>query len=772
VTITTATAPSPPTRTRRGRRPSTRAEIVGVALVCATSGIVAALTADASPTGTTAFDVMWRAAIVVVTAIAGARSRRWSLAVGGGLVAVGAAGWWSLAGLGAIGVTYAMAWEDRRHRIAGSMSGALIGLAALHLGWPRQTFATAVLAAVACGVVWVSGYRTSSRRIRRRVRIGLIGLAVVVALGIIGASVFGLTQRSNVQSSIEEALAAADRIEDDSTQASVAGFDAARTRLDEVVAAVEAPWMLPARVVPGLGANLQAVRHAASAGSDLAAAAGTLAGQVDYERLRLAGGGIDLGVLSGFSDPLRSAETALVRSKDALGSARSPLVVSPVATRLDELAGRVEKAHTQAVTARMGVDAAPGLLGADGPRRYLLLLGNPAEARDLGGHIGNWAEIVADGGRIEVVRVGQPYDLFGPMSANRPLLPDPSAYPRSLTEMEPTRFPQNWGATPDLPTVARLAAELYPQVPGGAPIDGVLYADPVALAAAMEITGPVTAPGTDLQLTSANAAEFLERGQYSAYSRESIGDQAVTDLVEEVLNRLLEGDLPSPREASDAFGPAVAGGHLKFFSLHRPEEPFLRRLGIDGAVRHQPGSDLLAVISRNANPSKIDFYLERKIEYRVSFDPETGDVRSQVVVTLTNTAPAGELPAVVGNLAPGTPPGTNRTELAVLTPFTVSGATLDGHPAALGTRTDVDGLQRHTLALDLSPGATRTATFDLAGHVDGPDYRLRWIAQPLVNPDDATLVIRSSGSPFRGGASSGRVDLPSTTTDIVVRVER
>ena len=44
---------------------------------------------------------------------------------------------------------------------------------------------------------------------------------------------------------------------------------------------------------------------------------------------------------------------------------------------------------------------------------------------------------------------------------------------RRWSRCDPTRFPQNWGASPDLATVGRLAAELYPQAAGGAPIDGV-----------------------------------------------------------------------------------------------------------------------------------------------------------------------------------------------------------------------------------------------------------------------------------------------------------
>ena len=104
------------------------------------------------------------------------------------------------------------------------------------------------------------------------------------------------------------------------------------------------------------------------------------------------------------------------------------------------------------------------------------------------------AEVVATDGRLDVVRVGGPYDLFGPAGPDRPFLADRSSFPRSLLEMNPTRFPQNWGATADLPTVARLAAELYPQSRGGAPLDGVAGVS-YKFAAPVNDLGTLTADG-------------------------------------------------------------------------------------------------------------------------------------------------------------------------------------------------------------------------------------------------------------------------------------
>ena len=305
--------------------------------------------------------------------------------------------------------------------------------------------------------------------------------------------------------------------------------------------------------------------------------------------------------------------------------------------------------------------------------------------------------------------------------------------------MNPTDFPQNWGASPDLPTVARLAAELYPQAPGGAPIDGVIYVDPEAFAGILAITGPVVVPGTDVTLTSDNAVDFFEKGQFALFGDD--GNDAVSDVIRSTLDRLTTDRLPSPRSLADTFGPAVDAGRLQFVSLRPDEMPLIERLGLSGEVAAPKGTDLLAVLTRNANPSKIDAYLERTIDDRIRWNPDTGQTTATVTVTLTNTAPATGLPDVVANPPPGAAPGTNRTQLSFLTPFDATGATIDGVRVGFGTQSESGALQRHSLVLDVAPGASRTVAIELKGQVEGPDYRFRWVstatgpARPGPSPD-------------------------------------
>ena len=266
-------------------------------------------------------------------------------------------------------------------------------------------------------------------------------------------------------------------------------------------------------------------------------------------------------------------------------------MVGPVRTGLDDLVDELGGARQTARTAELAVERVPDLLGADGERRYLMLLGNPAESRDLGGHIGNWAELTARDGRLDLVRVGSPYEIASP-STSPPLYMTPGAYPQSLVEMRPQYFPQNWGATTDFPTVARLAAELYPQARPGAPLAGVIYADPAAFAALLNFTGPEPVPGTDIVLTPDNAEEFLTTGQFETFELESEGNSVVSDLIDAVVRKFGTTQLPRPNDLADTLAPLVQRGRPPVRVVrpggHRPARP---------ARPHRPGRAPVPAIS-------------------------------------------------------------------------------------------------------------------------------------------------------------------------------
>ena len=736
------------------------------AAVAAVGALAAVVLADAAPSGWHLADAGWRAALVGVAALAGSRARRWSLLWAAAVVVPAAGGWYPVvAGMAALAAAAMLVFRFR-DRVLGAFVGASASLCALVLERPDRTWATAAIAAVALLPMFVSGYQRSRRRTRRTVRWIAAGLAVfsLVALG--GAAAFGLQQRTAIDEAVDETREAVDALAQDDTETARAGFRRAADAFRRVYDASSAPWMLPARGAPVIGANLGMARAAAEVGADLNLTADELAAQLDQEALRAPEGGIDLAVLADMQQPVDVAVDRIGAAQRAVADADSSWLLRPLRSGIEELLDQLDRAQGSAELAEMAVERAPSLLGADGPRRYLLLMGNPAETRDVGGHIGNWAEVIVQDGRFTVADSGSPYELANP--ATDPPLEFHGDYPVSLVELRPQYHPQNWGGTPDFPSVARLAADLYPQARPGATLDGVLYADPAAFAALLNFTGPVAVQGTDLQLTPDNAVEFLTSGQFQAFDTELEGNIAVSGLIEDVMDRFGHSQLPGPKELADVLGPLVEQGRLQFASLHPGDEELLDRLGLLGRVERPDGGDLLGVMTRNTNPSKMDVYLRRQVLYRAEWNASSGAVEATVRVTLTNDAPSSGLPDVVANPIPGLDAGTNRTTVSVLSPFAVTAATLDGEPVGSGTQHELPGIDRHSVLVDLPAGSTRVLELELSGELTrGRPYRLRWVGQPSANPGEVEVQIDATGG-FAG--SQDRNFLLDGARDRVVTV--
>ena len=282
--------------------------------------------------------------------------------------------------------------------------------------------------------------------------------------------------------------------------------------------------------MPILSQNLNTVPTVSEAGASLTDAAATTAAKVDYRRLRREGGGIDLVALEEFRDPVLDVADRLRVVQKQISGLRTPWLLGPLSDRLDQFDAKVTELRKQSDVAALAVQYGPPVFGADGVRHYLILLGNPAESRDLGGHIGNFVEITVDNGVLTLDRVGVPRELSRPdLDA---AIADSGVAPPSMVAMSPARFPQNWGTAVDFPTDATVAARLYSGIVGH-PIDGVAYADPYAMAGMLSITGPIPVPELGRQITADTAVKFLTVDQYAAFPDQNQADEALTVATED-----------------------------------------------------------------------------------------------------------------------------------------------------------------------------------------------------------------------------------------------
>lgn len=755
-------------RRRQLATPTSQWLLVVVTVVVA----IGAALVGAAPTGGERIDLVERVGAAVVMTLAGSRARRGSLIVGG--VAVGVAG--NLVGIvaGAVALLSASALvtTERRSRVVGAVSGGAVFLGSLHLDVDWFPYASTSVGVLACGVVLRSGYRNTPRSPRRVIRRVLAGIVLLVLLSAAVAGVSALHVRSELIAAADATERALDAVRSGETAESASTFASAEREFTHARSHLNAPWMLPARLIPVMSQNVRAVDEIATIGGALTATAGRNAPDIDYDRL-LVDGGVDLELLETFRAPLASTALELNQARRVLRDQDPAWLVGPVSEQRALLESKVRELYGQARLAATAVDRVPEMFGADGARRYLILLGNPAEARDLGGHIGNWAEIVADGGRLTLAEVGVPRDLA--MLPESPGISDPASLPPSYVAMRPAVFPQNWASSPDVGAVGRVSAELFEQRTGRK-VDGVLYADPFTFAAFVELTGPVTVPAVvpPFELTQENAAAFLISDQYRLFADDTDGNEAVTSLVREVFDQVTRLRLPGPKALADRFSPLVASGRLRFVSMHPADDDLLDLVHLGSSTPVPDGGDLLGVINRNANPSKIDAFLRRSTEVNVQWDPRSGEVGSTVAVTLVNEAPTtGWSRTVIGG-GVGQPDGTNVTDLAILSPHELLRASVDGAPAAI--RSTWEGSYwRHEIRMTLPSGGTQTAVFELAGIVTpGDRYRLRTIGQPLVEagPVQATIEPEVGSVLARSGVERvGRAGRIALTDDISASVE-
>jgi hypothetical protein len=694
-------------------------------------------------------DAIIEAGFSFAVVLAASRSRRlptiWMAGIAG-VVAIGSDPVGVAFGvLSLVGAIYT-AFTPTRYRLAGALVGLVASQALLRgstygfLGLPTLVGAVAVIP------VFVSAWRIARTKERRVAKWVAIGIGAFLVVGAAGAAVATYEARPRLEAASDSAESALDLLKAGDMDAAAEQFSRAQFEFNRASSDLDGPLGYLGRGVPVVAQQLEALRRVSAAGEQLGASASAAASTADWGELTADGGTVDLDLVRTMQEPLANSSAAIDGALATVADVRSPWLLAPLSDQLDSLETRLIDAGEQADIAAQGVANAPALLGGDGARRYLVAFATPGETRNAGGFVGAYALVEADDGSLAVVETG---NTMGDLR-----LPTPQQGELRLTDDWQRRyggyrvgeFPGNLSASPDWPTDAAVAAQIYERASDGTPIDGVIYADPAALAALLELTGPVEVPSLRRTFTADDVQRYLLLDQYVEFDTAGANaerKEALGDVARAVFDALVSRPLPGLRTLTDVLGPAVAQGHLRIASLGPDaERTFLRDADVDGSWVATDGSDLVSVRSANRGLNKIDYFLRRTIDVDTSYDPGTGAVQSTITVGLTNDAPDSGLPRyVIGNEF-GQPTGTNRQIVTLYTPLGLTGVTVDGQPSGVQYQDEL-GLRTYGVPLDIPPGATVTITWQIAGAIaPGPDYRLDLLPQPLVNDDQLSVKVR------------------------------
>ena len=335
-----------------------------------------------------------------------------------------------------------------------------------------------------------------------------------------------------------------------------------------------------------------AAGHITSATGELMRLYGDLAGQKDSEKI-FSDGAIDI-------ERLESVAPRVDFVLDDLAQAEANLVAIEAngvwTEQLDDIRNRaLEEMRPVATAVEVLVDISPLLpsaLGADGPRRYLIAIGNQAEMRASFGAPLTLVMVEFDDGRISIPIKGQTStELFPPLNArvqwfgpaynpffkgnqrNRPFVVS-NTHPNLLFSAQ--EMAGSW------------AGGNYPEV------DGVVALDLTAIAAVLDATGPIESPvyGT---VTGDQIGQILlidayaEFGQDDAVARQ----QANQQLLDELLGRILSGD--DLVNTVQAIASTAPGRHFQGWMKDSALEQLALDAGAAGVVEAPESGDWSAM---------------------------------------------------------------------------------------------------------------------------------------------------------------------------------
>ena len=701
------------------KRPLARRAIAGSVIGAA---VLTALASGTLSTSRGPSDTVGRLVVVILAALAArAASDRVLLgviAVATVLAAAGPGGPAAAAGLG-----LAAAEQGRRRVTRWRREAVGAGVGAAAVGLPSFVPAAPIVGAVLVAAVLVSGLLGSTRAQRGRVTRGALVVAgLVLVLGVV-AAVRLRTVPADLRAGQAGVTAGVEGLRAANPADAEARLNQAQAAFERAGEALGSPLVLPLRLLPVVGQHVQLGRDLTSAADDLTRRARAVADDGDIALLAPKGGRIDLAALRALGPDVEAAAQAVAATRLRVEQSEDDWLVPPLRRRLDRLDATLARSGQELDGLALTVRILPALLGETSPRRAFIGFTNPSEVRGLGGLIGNFTELEANGGALRQSRVGRDADLNAQgRPAGRRTLSAPPGYVETWAGYGPQKLWQNVNLSPDGPSVGQVIADLYPQS-GGSPVDLVALIDTNALAAMLELTGPVALPSWPVPLTSANATSILGLEQYQRY-----GDQLdrrtafLAELTRTVFDRLLNIEPTRLRLAARCLGRAVQDGHLMLWSPRPEEQLIFQRLGVSGALP-QPNAEeeVAGVVLNNAGGNKLDWFMSHTTKVTRSFDSASGDQLAVVTTTLTNDAPRSGLPAYVANsvdAGPGSQPGDQRLLVSAYGTGKVDSARVGGQTMPVQTSRETD-LDVAIATVQIPAGTSTEVTFTFRTPSDG-----------------------------------------------------
>ena len=733
---------------RRGftTAPDTRVrQTVTISLV-AISSVGAALLSDASPAGIAMADAMYRGVFAGTVVWFAGRARRWTWPVLAGLAAVSTA---SLLGqvacVIALGLTARSVNNRRRRsdRLVGSVVAAVAVPALLTQGagplWRlsgghiEDPFATsAMITLVATVPVLMTGWKTLSRRRRRMIRGHGRRLAWTLGLTILMTAAISAISIPSMLDGLRTSRSAAEAASDGDLLASTELFDEAADDWASANRVLAGPWMTPSRLIPILGQHVRAAQVVTGQASALTSSAAVTTQRVRPDEL-FTDGAINVNEVESITPAVDALAATTERANSRIDRSRSPWLVPPLANRMDRAVEVLGRSSGLVGASAEALHVSANLLGRDTASQILVMISTPAEARAMGGFVGNWVLLESRDGTLSVAEQYQARDLNALLETHSATLQGDAEFVARYQRYSIDRHIQDVTISPDFPSVARVSADLFAQATG-IDVEAILLIDPFVIEGLLGFAEPIDLDG-DMSLTGANASRELLVEQYARFEDDEPGrEQRLLDMTDQLVDSLIENP-PDPIAFATELAPLAEQRRISLWLADDEDGSIVERLGLSGAFPRSP-ENVLAIVHQNAGQNKIDPYLERTVDLRTTVRPETEQVVHDVTIMLENTAPSSGLPdAVLASNDQDLDLGTNRMILSIYSSDILVDALVDGDPAPVEVGTEF-GHWVYSMVVTIPPGEFATLDLELEADLSSRSaFELTVGSQPLSSPD-------------------------------------
>ena len=286
------------------------------------------------------------------------------------------------------------------------------------------------------------------------------------------------------------------------------------------------------------------------------------------------------------------------------------------------------------------LDWAPHIMGLSGPTHILLFDMDTDELRATGGFLGNYADLVMNGGALTSgVHLHDVYQIDCP-NGDCPSRPVPEEF--SWFTIAGAHFGvRDSNLNPDFPTAAGLAQRLYEEQ-GGQQADMVVAITPVVIEGILRALGPLTVPQFHVTVTADTLRDQIHYYHQNPQIAQSLGISAsslsttITKVFDVLVSREILAKLGAltPQQQGALVKSLVSyfpTKDIQVFTSDSRVEDLFKSIGVAGQVVQPSVGDSVYLVDTNDGATYSNADIKESFTDQVTLDASGGATHSMTV---------------------------------------------------------------------------------------------------------------------------------------------